>query len=107
MRIVDFIVKYIEDSGMTQTEAADMAGWSRQNYWDKLNNRNPRFNSILHILNSLGFELHVVREDDTETEFDEKDFFEVVKKRNTGICDLEDILQSTGHKFEIVKMPEE
>ena len=45
MRAVDFIVKHIEDHGMTQAQAAAVVGWSRQNLWDKLNNRNPRFNT--------------------------------------------------------------
>lgn len=107
MRIVDFIVKYIEDSGMTQTEAADMAGWSRQNLWGRLNNRNPRFNRIAYILNSLELEIHVAREDGSEIEFNEDDFFEAAKKTNVGVGDLEDILKSMGHKFEIVKMLEE
>ena len=40
MKAVDFIVKHIDENGMTQSEAAAVAGMSRQNFWDKLNNRN-------------------------------------------------------------------
>ena len=39
MKAVDFIVKHIDENGMTQSEAAAVAGMSRQNFWDKLNNR--------------------------------------------------------------------
>ena len=75
LRAVDFVVKHIEDHGMTQAQAAAVVGWSRQNLWDKLNNRNPRFNTMLHILISFGYELHVVRDDGLSPDcFDERDY---------------------------------
>ena len=106
MRAVDFIVKHIEDHGMTQAEAAAVVGWSRQNLWDKLNNRNPGFNTMLHILTAFGYELHVVAEDRMGADFDENRFFEVAKERNIYYDDLEALIVSMDHKFVIEKKPE-
>lgn len=106
MRAVDFIVKHIEDHGMTQAEAAAVVGWSRQNLWDKLNNRNPRFNTMLHILTAFGYELHVVAEDRMAAGIDENRFFEVAKERNIYYDDLEALIASMDYKFVIEKKPE-
>lgn len=107
MRAVDFIVKHIEDHGMTQAQAAAVVGWSRQNLWDKLNNRNPRFNTMHHILTCFGYELHVVRQDGLSPDcFDEKDFFKVAKAKNIYYDDLEDLVAAMGHKLIIEKRPE-
>lgn len=106
MRAVDFIVKHIEDHGMTQAGAAAVVGWSRQNLWDKLNNRNPRFNTMLHILTAFGYELHVVAVDGMGADFDENRFFEVAKERNIYYDDLEALIVSMDHKFVIEKKPE-
>lgn len=106
MKAVDFITKYIEDQGMTQAEAAAKAGWSRQNFWDKLNNRNPRFNTMTHILTSFGFEVHAVREDGSPADFDKQKFFKVAHEKNIYYDDLEALMIAMGYRLDILKRPE-
>lgn len=106
MKAVDFIVKHIEENNMTQTEAAAVAGMSRQNFWDKLNNRNPRFNTMTRIIDAFGYQLHVVRNDGKPVEFREADFFKAAEKENLYYDSLEAILVSMGYVLEISKKPE-
>lgn len=106
MKAVDFIVKHIEEHNMTQTEAAAVAGMSRQNLWDKLNNRNPRFNTMTRIIDAFGYQLHVVRKDGKPVEFREADFFAAAEKENLYYDSLEAILVSMGYMLEISKKPE-
>lgn len=82
MKAVDFIVKHIDENGMTQSEAAAVAGMSRQNFWDKLNNRNPRFNTMTRILDAFGYQIHVARKDGELLKFCEADFFAAAEKEN-------------------------
>lgn len=81
MKAVDFIVKHIDENGMTQSEAAAVAGMSRQNFWDKLNNRNPRFNTMTRILDAFGYQIHVARKDREPLNFCEADFFAAAEKK--------------------------
>lgn len=107
MKAVDFIVKHIDENGMTQTEAAAVAGMSRQNFWDKLNNRNPRFNTMTRILDAFGYQIHVVRKDGETLNFCEVDFFAAAGKENLYYDSLEAILVSMGYLLEISKKAEE
>lgn len=106
MKAVDFIVKHIDENGMTQSEAAAVAGMSRQNFWDKLNNRNPRFNTMTRILDAFGYQIHVVRKDGETLNFCEADFFVAAEKENLYYDSLEAILVSMGYLFEISKKAE-
>ena len=106
MKAVDFIVKHIDENGMTQSEAAAVAGMSRQNFWDKLNNRNPRFNTMTRILDAFGYQIHVVRKDGEPISFREDDFFSVAEKENLYYDSLEAILVSMGYLLEISKKSE-
>lgn len=106
MKAVDFIVKHIEEHNMTQTEAAAVAGMSRQNFWDKLNNRNPRFNTMTRIIDAFGYQLHVARKDGELVEFSEVDFFAAAEKENLYYDSLEAILLSMGYVLEISEKPE-
>lgn len=106
MKAVDFIVKHIDENGMTQSEAAAVAGMSRQNFWDKLNNRNPRFNTMTRILDAFGYQVHVVRKDGEPISFCEKDFFSAAEKENLYYDSLEAILVSMGYVLEISKKAE-
>lgn len=107
MKAVDFIVKHIDENGMTQSEAAAVAGMSRQNFWDKLNNRNPRFNTMTRILDAFGYQIHVVRKDGETLNFCEADFFAAAEKGNLYYDSLEAILVSMGYVLEISKKAEE
>lgn len=106
MKAVDFIVKHIDENGMTQSEAAAVAGMSRQNFWDKLNNRNPRFNTMTRILDAFGYQIHVVRKDGETLNFCETDFFATAEKENLYYDSLEAILVSMGYLLEISKKAE-
>lgn len=106
MKAVDFIVKHIDENGMTQSEAAAVAGMSRQNFWDKLNNRNPRFNTMTRILDAFGYQIHVVRKDGETLNFCEADFFATAEKKNLYYDSLEAILVSMGYLLEISKKAE-
>lgn len=106
MKAVDFIVKHIDENGMTQSEAAAVAGMSRQNFWDKLNNRNPRFNTMTRILDAFGYQIHVVRKDGETLNFCEADFFVTAEKENLYYDSLEAILVSMGYLLEISKKAE-
>ena len=106
MKAVDFIVKHIDENGMTQSEAAAVAGMSRQNFWDKLNNRNPRFNTMTRILDAFGYQIHVVRKDGETLNFCEADFFATAEKENLYYDSLEAILVSMGYLLEISKNAE-
>ena len=91
---------------MTQSEAAAVAGMSRQNFWAKLNNRNPRFNTMTRILDAFGYQIHVVRKDGETLNFCEADFFEAAEKENLYYDSLEAILGSMGYLLEISKKTE-
>lgn len=106
MKAVDFIVKHIEDHNMTQTEAAAMAGMSRQNFWDKLNNRNPRFNTMTRIMDAFGYQIHAVRKDGEPVEFPEEAFFAAAEKENLYYDSLEAILLSMGYILQISEKAE-
>lgn len=103
MRAVDFIVKEIERRGMTQAQAAALTGWSRQNLWDKLNNRNPRYNTMAHIAKSFGYALKVSRTDGRPVDFDEAEFFKVAEQKNIYYDDLEALMLSMGYSLNIVE----
>lgn len=107
MKAVDFIVKHIDENGMTQSEAAAVAGMSRQNFWDKLNNRNPRFNTMTRILDAFGYQIHVARKDREPLNFCEADFFTAAEKENLYYDSLEAILFSMDYVLEISKKAEE
>lgn len=107
MRVVDYIVKYIEDQGMTQEEAAAVVGCSRQNLWDKLNRGSSRFHNMLPIITAFGFELHIVHEDGSPAGFDEDKFIAAVSRaRNMYIDDLENIIIAMGYRFNLVRKAE-
>lgn len=101
MRAVDFIVKCIEERNLTQSQAAEIAGMSRQNFWDKLNNRNPRFNTMIVIIDRFGYQVHIVRTDGKPIDFDEVEFFKAAEKQNLYYDSLEAILLSMGYTLEI------
>ena len=106
MKAVDFIVKHIDENGMTQSEAAAVAGMSRQNFWDKLNNRNPRFNTMTRLVDAFAHQIHVVRKDGETLNFCEADFFATAEKENLYYDSLEAILVSMGYLLEISKKAE-
>ncbi len=101
MRAVDFIVRHIEEHNMTQTEAAALTGWSRQNFWDKLNNRNPRYRTMLHILTSFGYELHLERLDGKPLDVDEAEFFDTASRRDVLYDDMVDLAGALGYQVTI------
>lgn len=103
MRAVDFIVKHIEENNLTQSQAAEIAGMSRQNLWDKLNNRNPRFNTMVLIIDKFGYQVHIVRTDGKPIEFEEAEFFKAAEKQNMYYDSLEAILISMGYTLKISK----
>ena len=106
MKAVDFIVKHIDENGMTQSEAAAVAGMSRQNFWDKLNNRNPRFNTMTRILDAFGYQILVARKDGELLMFCEADFFAAAVIEILYYDSLEAILVSMGYLLEISKKAE-
>lgn len=106
MRAVDFIVKCIEERNLTQSQAAEIAGMSRQNFWDKLNNRNPRFNTMVLIIDRFGYQVHIVRKDGKPIEFNEAEFFNAAEKENLYYDSLEAILLSMGYTLEISEKAE-
>lgn len=103
MKAADIISKCIKDNHMTQTEAAAIAGMSRQNLHDKLKNRNPRFNTMTHLLDSFGYQLHIVKEDGKEIDFPEADFFKAAEKENLYYDSLHKVLQSMGYVLQITE----
>lgn len=104
MRAVDCIVKYIEEQGMTQEAAAAVVGCSRQCLWDKLNKGSSRFHKMLPIFEAFGFNLHIVHQDGSPAEFEEEGFISAASRsRNMYFDDLENIINSMGYKFELVK----
>lgn len=103
MKAVDFIVNHINEHNMTQTEAAAVAGMSRQNFWDKLNNRNPRYNTMIHILEAFGYRLHIVKKTGDELDFKESEFFESAEKENPYYDSLQAILESMGYNMLILQ----
>lgn len=107
MRAVDSIVKYIEDQGMTQEEAAAVVGCSRQNLWDKLNKGSSRFHKMIPIFTAFGFDLNIVHEDGSPVEFDARKFIEAATgSKNMYFDDLENIINAMGYKYELVKKAE-
>lgn len=107
MGAVDSIVKYIEDQGMTQEEAAAVVGCSRQNLWDKLNKGSSRFRNMIPIFNSFGFGLNIVHEDGSPAEFDTEKFITTASgSRNMYFDDLENVIAAMGYRFELVKKAE-
>lgn len=107
MRAVDSIVKYIEEQGMTQEEAAAVVGCSRQALWDKLNRGSSRFHKMIPIFAAFGFELNVVHEDGSPAEFDIAKFITAASgARNMYIDDLENVIAAMGYRFELVRKAE-
>ena len=103
MKAVDFITKHINDHNMTQAEAAAVAGMSRQNFWDKLNNRNPRYNTMIRILEAFGYRLHIEKETGEKLDFQESEFFRTAEKENLYYDSLEAILKSMGYRMLILE----
>ena len=106
MKAVDFIIKHIEEHNLNQTQAAEIAGMSRQNFWDKLNNRNPRFNTMTVIIDRFGYKLHIVRKDGKPIEFPDNDFFEAASKGNLVYDAVESIVSSMGYELKISEKAE-
>ena len=103
MKAVDIIIKKIEESGMTQNEAAKMVGVSRQNLWDKLNKGNPRYNSMERIMDAFGYEIKIRGSFGMEPSFNVGQFFETVREQNPTYDMLESLLLAMDYKLEIVK----
>lgn len=107
MRAVDSIVKYIEEQGMTQEEAAAVVGCSRQNLWDKLNKGSSRFHKMLPIFSAFGFDLNIVHEDGRPAEFDTEKFITAASgARNMYFDDLENVITTMGYRFELARKAE-
>jgi len=106
MKAVDIIIKHIEESGISQNEAARMAGMSRQNFWDKLNKGNPRFNSMERIMAAFGYEIIVKDTSGEDPGFDAKSFFETVRAENPSYDMLDHILEAMDVSLIIQKKPE-
>lgn len=107
MRTVDFIVKHIEEQGMTQEEAAAVVGCSRQCLWDKLNRGSSRFHNMLPIITAFGFELNIVHEDGSPGGIDMEKFIAAASKaRNMYFDDLENVISAMGYRFELVRKAE-
>ena len=102
MGAVDFIVKYIEEQGITKEKAAAIVGCSRQCLWDKLNKGNPRIQNMIQIFTAFGFDLHIVHIDGRPVGFDEEHFISAAPK-NMYFGDLEKIINSMGYRFEFVR----
>lgn len=103
MTVADKIVKIIDDRGMTQQEAADLVGISRQNLWDKLNRNNPRFRSVTLILDKLGYKLQIVACDGMGAEFDGEKLLEVFEQENLLYESAEKIVKVIDHDMKIIK----
>lgn len=103
MKAVDIIVKYIEDNGLSQRQAAEMAGMSPQNFWDKLNKGNPRMNSMERIMGAFGFDIRIRKADGSDPEFNVEDFRRTVRMKNPTYDELEAIINSMGYIMECVK----
>jgi hypothetical protein len=104
VRAVDHIVKYIEEQGMTQDEAAAVVGCSRQCLWDKLNKGSARFHNMISIFAAFGFSLNIIHEDATPAEFDIEKFITTASRgRNMYFDDLENMINAMGYRFELVK----
>lgn len=106
MKAVDIIIKHIEESGISQNEAARMAGMSRQNFWDKLNKGNPRFNSMERIMGAFGYEIIIQGPYGIKPGFDEARFFETVRAENPSYDMLDHILESMDIILITQKKPE-
>ena len=103
MKAVDIIVKHIEENGLSQIQAAEMAGMSRQNFWDKINKGNPRLNSMERIMDAFGYEIRILNMDGSEPDFDPSGFYHTVRMKNPCFDDLNAIINSMGYIFEFVK----
>lgn len=103
MKAVDIVIKKIDESGMTQNEAAKLVGVSRQNLWDKLNKGNPRFNSMERIMNAFGYEIRIRGSFGMEPSFNQQQFFETIREQNPGYDMLESIVSAMDYKLEIVE----
>lgn len=101
MSATDFIVNMINEQGMTKTEAANICGMSRQNLWDKLNNRNPRFRSMYRILRSFGYNIEVLPIGDRQPIPDQEIFIASAEKENLPYDSMERILLAMGYKINI------
>ena len=103
MKAVDFIIKVIDESGLTQTEAARICGMSRQNLWDKLNNGNPKFKSMIQILSSFGYHIEILPIDDAGAVPDQETFIAVAERENLPFDSMERILDAVGYRISICK----
>lgn len=101
MNVTEFIVNLIEEQGMTKTEAANICGMSRQNLWDKLNNRNPRFRSVYKILRSFGYNVEVLPIGENQHVPDQEAFIASAEKENLPFDSMERILLAMGYKINI------
>lgn len=103
MKAVEIIAKCMQDKHITQTEAAEIAGMSRQNFHDKLKNRNPRFNTMTRLLDAFGYQLHIVQSNGNAISFPEEDFFAAAKEENLYYDSLHMVLQSMGYVLQITE----
>ena len=103
MKAVDIIIKHIEENGLSQKQAAEMAGMSRQNFWDKLNKGNPRFNSMERIMEAFGYEIRIREADGLGPDFDEQRFFQTVRKENPMYDTLEAIVNAMDYILVVEK----
>lgn len=103
MKAVDIIIKKIEESGISQNEAARIAGMSRQNFWDKLNKGNPKYNSMERIMGAFGYEIRIRGSFGMAPSFNEKNFWETIREQNPGYDMLESIVSAMDYRLEIVE----
>lgn len=76
---------------------------SRQQLWDVLSKRNPKFKTMYQIMTAMGYDLRICRSDKepshrTRWKFEE-DFIQTACEENVQYDSLERILESIGYKM--------
>lgn len=103
MKSIDIIMNYLDKNGITQSKAAKMAGMSKQNFWDKLNKGNPRFNSMERIMQAFGFEIRIQKADGAGLDFDEQGFLQTLRNTNLCVDAIEEIIKSMGYVLKYIE----
>ena len=103
MKASEIILKEIADRKLTQSQAADMCGMSRQRLWDVLSKRNPKFKTMYQIMTAMGYDLRICQKGSIPAHKSqwkmETDFIRTACEENILYDSLERILESIGYKM--------
>lgn len=106
MRAVDIIISEIENQGITQQKAADMAGFTRQRLWDVLDKRNPRFQTMQKIMGAFGFRICLIDQESglLRSQEETDGFVKVCEEENIPYDSLVRILEAVGIVVDLEKI---